>query len=288
MSKKLTLVVGINPDKYEIDDHRLRKPVWHQKHKNGQIVGSGLFQELDQIKIVPNEVIYFQPNNIALLLSISKKQLTNAISFFNENFKNVSSFDYIQFNGNKKKFIGETSKLICDYIEFIETSIVFSYTAVEAFANISIPEHFKYAYKNKSKNFEGNYDKNEIERWIPLTEKITKILPEIFKVKKPTRKNWWGDFIKLENLRHNIIHQKSIDSTEFYKEYFKKEIFRVCQSAEILIQYFYDETAKQNKTHIMWPWLRKTKSEFPISFEFDESKIEIVGNLYEGIKKKSL
>jgi len=86
MSKKLTLVVGINPDKYEIDDHRLRKPVWHQKHINGQLVASGLLQELDQIVIARNDITYFQPNNIALLLSISKKQLANAISFFNKNF----------------------------------------------------------------------------------------------------------------------------------------------------------------------------------------------------------
>ena len=87
MSKKLTLVVGINPDRYKIDDHRLRKPVWHQKHKNGQLVASGLLQELDQILIARNEITYFQPNNIALLLSVSKKQLDNAISVFNESFK---------------------------------------------------------------------------------------------------------------------------------------------------------------------------------------------------------
>ena len=159
---------------------------------------------------------------------------------------------------------------------------------MEAFANISIPELYKYVYKNKSKNIKVIYDKNEIERWVTLREKITTILPDIFKVKKPTQKKWWSDFIKLENLRHSIIHQKSIDSTEFYKKYFKREIFRVCNTAEIVIQYFYDETAKQNRTHIMWPWLKKTRSEFPISFEFDELKVEVIGNLYEGFKKNGI
>ncbi len=286
MSKKLTLVVGINPDNYQIEDQRLRKPVWHQKLKDGQIVGSGLLQELDQIKINNKELTYFQPNNIAVLLSIAKKQLDNAKSFFNEKFNTGSlEFSYNHFEGDKKKFIGEKSIALCDYIELIEISVVFSYTAIEAFANISIPATYKYNYKNKKKGTEEIYDKSSMERWITLKEKISTILPQIYSVKKPTQKKWWADFIKLEHYRHNIIHQKSIDSTEFYKQYFEKDIFRICGIAEIVIQYFYDETAKQNRTHIMWPWLKKDKSEFPISFVFDNLNAEVIGNLYEGITK---
>ena len=289
MSKKMTLVVGINPDKYEIDDHRLRKPVWHQKHENGQLVGSGLFQELDQLKVGNKELTYFQPNNISILLSISKKQLELSKEFFATQFKNShNELSYINYSGDKKKFIGEKSKAICDYIELVETSIVFAYTSIEAFANISIHDNYKYTYKNNSKGIEEIYDKEAIERWITLKDKISIILPEIYKVKKPTQKKWWSDFIRLENYRHNIIHQKTIDSTDFYKKYFNEDIFRICSTAEIVIQYFYDETAKQNRTHIMWPWLKKVKSEFPIAFDFDEMKAEVIGNLYEGIKKKGV
>ena len=289
MSKKLTLVVGINPDDYEIDDHRLRKPVWHQKREKGQVVGSGLFQELDQIKINNRELTYFQPNNIAILLSISKKQLENAKEFFTEQFRNtLNELSFDQNVGDKKKFIGEKSKAICDYIELVETSIVFAYTSIEAFANISIPNIYKYIYKNKSKGIEETYDKDAIERWITLKDKISVILPDIYRVKKPTQKKWLSDFIKLEAYRHDIIHQKTIDATEFYKKYFENDIFRICSTAETVIQYFYDETAKQNRTHVMWPWLKRIHSEFPISFEFDKMNAEIIGNLYEGIKKKGL
>lgn len=288
MSKKLGLVVGISPDNYEINDHRLRKPVWHQKLANNKIVGSGLFQELDQIKIGKKKVTYFQPNNIALLLSISKKQLENAKEYYYEHFKKTSTeVDYLTHSGDKKKFIGQKSKEICDYIEMVETSIVFSYTAIEAFANISIPNGYEYKSKTK-KGIDEIYDKESIERWITLKEKISNILPSIYNVKKPTQKKWWNEFIKLENYRHSIIHQKSIDSTDFYKNYFSDDIFRICNTAETIIKYFYDETAKQNRTHIMWPWLKKEKSEFPISFDFDDIKAEVIGNLYEGIKKKDL
>lgn len=289
MSKKLTLVVGINPDNYEIDDYRLRKPIWHQKKENDHIVGSGLFQELDRLRVNNNEITYFQPNNIAILLSISQKQLKLAKVFFDTQFDNSKNeLNYFNHPGNRKKFIGEKSKAICDYIELVETSVVFSYTSLEAFSNISIPKNYNYSYKNKSKGTVEIYDKEAVERWISLKDKISIILPDIYGVKKPTLKKWWSDFINLENYRHDIIHQKTIGSTEFYKKYFKENIFRICNTAETVIQYFYDETAKQNRTNIMWPWLRKTKSEFPISFEFDELNAEVIGNLYEGVKNKGV
>jgi len=288
MGKKLNLIVGIDPNKYEIGDPRLRKPIWHQKKLDGKIVGSGLFQELDEIKIDKKKLIYFQPNNIGVLLSISKKHLEMAKDYFAEHFKNPATINFEHYDGDRKKFISERSKEVCDYIEMIETTIVFSYSAIEAFANISIPNDFIYNFKNSRNGIEESYDKEAIERWITLKEKISVLLPNIFNVKKPTQKKWWGDFIKLENYRHNIIHQKSIDGTEFYKKYFLIDIFRICDTAETIIKYFYDETAKQNKTHIMWPWLKKEISEIPISFVSGNINAEVVGNLYEGIKKKGV
>ena len=76
------------------------------------------------------------------------------------------------------------------------------------------------------------------------------------------------DYYKNKVIRHELIHAFFFESG--------------------LTQYFYDETAKQNRTHIMWPWLKKVKSEFPIAFDFDEMKAEVIGNLYEGIKKKGV
>jgi hypothetical protein len=287
MSKKMALVVGINPDTYKIGDKRFRKPVWHQKFENGKIVGSGLLQELDQLKIGNSCLTYFQPNNIALLLSISQKSLDEAKLFYKGKYKDsFCQLNFENYVGNKKIFISERSSEICNYIEQIQISIVFSYSAVEAFSNISIPDNFKYAYKKNKKCDEEILDKSTIERWIPLKDKIGRILPDIYKVKKPTLKKWWSDFIQLENLRHNIIHQKSIDSTEFYKKYFQENIFTICSSAFTVIKYFYDETAKQNRTHVMWPWLSTDKSELPISFEFDSLNVEVIGNLFEGIKNK--
>lgn len=279
---KEALVISTSPDGYRLSDIRLRKPIWYQKKENGQLVGSGLFQELDEIVIEKRKLTYFQPNNISLLLSISRKHLSDAKTFLADKFYNkTSEIDYERYDGRKVEFIESKSKDICDYIELIATAIVFSYTSLEAFANISITDDYRYKFKNKKTKIEEIYNKQEIERWVVLREKLCKILPEIYRVNRPTLKKWWNKFIQLENYRHAIVHQKSIDSTEFYKKYFEKEIFEICETPELIIKYFYEETAKNKRTHIMWPWLNSEIKEFPISFNYDEKNFEITGNLWD-------
>jgi hypothetical protein len=118
-----------------------------------------------------------------------------------------------------------------------------------------------------------------------LRDKISNILPEIYKVENITTKKVWNHFIKLEEYRHDIIHQKSIERTEFYKRYFKTNIFKICQSAEDIISIFYKKHAKKDRTNPLWPWLINQKKEFPIRYDYDPNDFEVVGNVWEGIKK---
>ena len=90
-----------------------------------------------------------------------------------------------------------TYLLIYDYLEEIQTSIVFSYKSLESFCNESIPDEYVYK-KTNNKGIVEHYSKEQIERWIPTSEKLSDILPEIFKCdflqqKKsigPTSKTW--------------------------------------------------------------------------------------------------
>ena len=185
-----SIVVSANPDKYEIGDSRLRKPILHKKISDKRVVGSALMQELDEIKIKNKAFLYFQPNNIALLLSIAQNSLERAQTFFKKNFKNKDEeLNVEKHNGDKKKFLEKLSTNICDYIELIETSIVFSYTAIEAFSNISIPDDYKYEYKKNQKSKSEIYSKAEIERRISLKDKVSKILPKIYNVKRQLKKS---------------------------------------------------------------------------------------------------
>lgn len=286
LREKIGLVFCKYPGQFEIFDNRINKPVCIKKVENGVEVGSMVYQELEQIHFKKNKLTYFPPNNVGILLSISKNALNEAKIIYDESLdphKFEHSFE--QTNGDRRSFLIAKSKIVCDYIEKIQISIVFSYTALEAFSNLSIPENYTYKAEVKNKGIIEVYDKNAIERWLPLKDKLCNILTEVYQTKKFKSQPFWNHYTKLETYRHDIIHQKSIRRTEFYKNYFAKDIFNVCQSGEKIIKFFYKEHSEKNKTNPLWPWLINKTKEFPVTTEFSSDNFEIVGNLYEGIKK---
>lgn len=286
--QKIGMVVGLFPNQYKIEDARLNKPVCHQKIENGQITGSMLLQDLDTAQLDKGkELTYFCPNNIAVLLSINSKALERAKDLYSNFFLNSSiEFKLEQIEGDKKAFLNEISSKVCDYIECLQTAILFGYTALETFANLSIPDEYTYETTNDSKGIKEIYDKAAIERWLSLKTKFQHILKEIYQTKKPESQNWWGHFSDLEEYRNDIVHQKSINSTSFYKAYFKKSIFQVCESPLSVIKFFYEAHAENNRTNPIWPWIVNDKNYFPINAQYDSKDFEVIGNVYEGIKKE--
>jgi hypothetical protein len=284
---KTGLVVGLLPEKFQIADPRLNKPVCHRQLENGQITGSMLLQDLETASIeTGKEITYFCPNNIAVLLSVSSKSLTQAKALYPEFFLSPSTeFRLEKIEGDKKVFLNRVSTTVCDYIEHVQTAIVFAYTALETFANLSIPEEYTYQSENKSKGIIEVYNKEAIERWLSLKVKFQYILREIYRTEKLERQKWWAHFSNLERYRNDIIHQKTINSTSFYKEYFKKGVFQACESPMPIIKFFYETHAENNRTNPIWPWLVNEKNYFPINDQYDSKSFEVIGNVYEGIKK---
>lgn len=284
---KISLVVGIEPQSYRVAELRLNKPVCFKKIEGGTEVGSMLVQDLEEIIISGARLTYFTPNNIAVLLSISNKSLAKAKNIFSEKLDpqkvNLAlQSAYI----NKVDFLNKKSGEVCDYIELIQTSITFAYTALETFANLSIHENYIYEVKVKTKGTKELYDKEAIERWVTLRDKLLYILPDVYGCNKPDKEKSWSYFIKLEKYRHNIIHQKSINSTEFYKTYFRRDIFDVCNAAEKIIRFFYKQDAEKNRTNPLWPWMINSENYFPVTYSFDSQNFEVIGNLYEGYKRQ--
>lgn len=283
----MSLVVGVHPEKYSIDDARLMKPLCHQKIENGLLEGSMLVQSIDKVTInSKKKITYFIPNNIALLLSQSQKSLEKAKEIYNKKFLDPElELDFEKMDGEKKESLSNVSSLVCDYLENIQTSIVFGYTALEAFVNLSIPSSYEYKSEKNAKGISETFDKVAIERWLTLRIKIKNILTQVYKTKSIEGEKWWGNFTNLEKYRNDIIHQKSIDHTEFYKVYFKQGTFEVCKSPLSVIRFFHDAHADENRTNPIWPWIEGAGT-LPITYSYDSSNFEVVGNLYEGIKKK--
>lgn len=283
---KQGLVVGTTPDSYRLVDNRLMKPVCHQSYDGSALMGSMLIQDIDKVSLSKkSNITYFVPNNIALLLSVSDKALQKARQIHLKYFSNKDiELDLEKMAGNRKEMMNDASSLVCDYLESIQTSIVFGYTALEAFVNLSIPDDYQYTVAKNNKGISEIYDNKAIERWLPLRTKIKSILTEIYNTNIINSQKCWGNFLNLELYRNEIIHQKSISHTEFYKVYFKQRIFSVCQSPVELITFFHDSHAEESKTNSLWPWLEGMET-LPINRKYDSSKFEIIGNMYEGIKK---
>lgn len=282
---KPSLIINLRPEDYEIFDMRIKKPLTYEVFGKVDEGGSMVLQEKDEVLISNKKLEYFIPNNVAVLLSISQKAKCIAAELFEKNFNPTKTNIEILKAEDKINFAKRKSIEVADYIEQIQTSIVFAYTTLEAFANLSIPEEYYFYQKVKSKGIDERYDKTAIEKWINLTTKLQNILPIIYKTKPIEKSKDWAYFVKLEKYRHEIVHQKSIEHTGFYKVYFQKDIFAICSCAEAIIKFFYDNHSLE-KSNPLWPWIIGKEKEFPI-FKGDPEKFEVVGNIHEGIKKKT-
>lgn len=286
------VVLHRNIKDYEIFDLRSNRPVCYKESKFDLNAASMVIQEIDtfefsgQPKRSPNTFEFFAPNNIALLLSIMQKSIDRAKEIylvhlnpdkFNHSFENEKV--------NKKEKLYSNSKILYDYIEQIQSAIVFGYTALEAFTNLSIPNGYIYTSEKNGKGIQEVLDKDAIERWLSLKIKISNVLQEVYGTKGLTKLPVWSKFLKFEEMRHDIIHQKSIQETDFYKLYLHRNIFDVCSSPIVIIQYFYDSLEKKNSTNPIWPWIINREKTFPISYDYQSDNFEVIGNIYEGRKK---
>ncbi|WP_168232156.1 hypothetical protein [Pseudomonas veronii] len=142
------------------------------------------------------------PNASALLLNAS------ALAF-------ISAGEIRDLSGIDKTLHKEvnfpTDKDAFNYIEKMIESIVLAFTAIEAFANETIPADYFYARHNKSKVILEAANKETIERFTSLDEKLTEVLPEILCCASPKGGRCWQAYKQLKNTRDRIVHMKTED-----------------------------------------------------------------------------
>src|SRR6266446_6364435 len=96
-----------------------------------------------------------------------------------------------------------------DYLENCMAHAVFSFTAIEAFANEVIPDAFTYTLQREGKK--ETLLKPDIERRINLDEKLDKVLPAALSVSSPKNKKVWEEYRAIKRIRNRLIHIKSVD-----------------------------------------------------------------------------
>ncbi|WP_257757117.1 hypothetical protein [Burkholderia glumae] len=140
------------------------------------------------------------PNATALFLSISHRNYVEARAVLDRSGIRKGVRKNVTFAVDADAF---------HYLECFMTSVVGAYTAVEAFANETIPD--SYIHVQKYKDTEERLVKADIERRLTLSKKMMEILPAALSIQTPKGKKCWDQFHRLELMRERIIHMKSAD-----------------------------------------------------------------------------
>lgn len=210
---------------YKIPDIRCSKPIIYNVKKNDQLV---FLQQMLDLKIDNEKINLSLPNEIGLSLNVFTKARDEAESLLKKLKKDIE---------NNKDFYGKNVSLFYDYIEQIQIASVFSYKAVEAFCNATIPNDFVYK-KTNSKGIQEIYEISQIEKWIPTSEKLTEIIPVILNCESPKQLKYWSMFKELEVLRNEIIHSKKKNSVENTQKMLSKNILDTLNSSIYILNHF--------------------------------------------------
>ncbi len=222
------------PSKNKLPDRRELRPVFIHAEKQVKtfVLGQNEIYELNK-KVID----FTAPNNIAICLNISNREYEIALQKF---LKLISP----KFNNKSTRITFDETEIseLYDYFEHLQISLLFAYTAVEAFGNIAIPENYTFE-KFNNKKVKEIWTKESIERWLSTSEKIGEILPAILGVEPPFNEAFWPQFKKLEQIRNEIIHQKTVNdkrnvSSKYLHEFFSRDIFDIIRAGFLLIEYF--------------------------------------------------
>lgn len=190
------------------------------------------------------------PNDIALYSNIANQAIKRAKDRFEEMSKHGIT-ELVMSNQESSKFF--------DYFEDIIQGIVMSYTTIECMANKCIPAQFEYVIDKPGKK--EVYDKEGIERYFSLKDKLKKILPKAISVESPVKESWWQNLIDLENSRNEIIHTKEVKSEERYSFFVKENIFEIVNCHNEIIK-FYGSQLVSIKSNLI--------NDFPVGYGCDE------------------
>jgi hypothetical protein len=247
----ILITKGLN-DKYrEKKDSRIKKP--HIVVNEDNIFRYFVFETNWVLVFDGLETMMAQPNDVSIYSNIAEKNLQGAETFYRDIILPRHKNYHGAFPSEAKQ------KEYFDYFELIIQAIIFSYTSLEAFANICIPINYKYTVdKNDIKTI---YGKQAIERNFSLRDKFKIILPEILDMPDVTKSKWWSTFIELENLRNEIVHSKPSKSEDRYSSLLEKGVFKLIRNHRLVIK-FYGNFIFQNKKRLL--------EEYPYNMGFDE------------------
>lgn len=211
--------------------HRSSIPLMCEDLKKDQCM---VLQESIDTKIGNKKISLSRPNEISLSMYITNSSLKKSQALRKSILQKIGK-------DKSKNFFEDDVVEIYDYLEEVQKVIVFSYKAIEAMCNSAIPDDYVYKKSSYKNGVVEVYNKLGIERWVSTTDKVSKILPDIYRCDSPAKKSFWGNFKKLEELRNEIIHSKSSSTSQVLSELLSSDIDKYVKSCEALLKFFFEQ-----------------------------------------------
>ncbi len=176
---------------------------------SGELIRSFFFNDGGRACIIPlaNPVLVYFNFAQSLLKSISttKEKLLNS------------------FKGDEE-ITEDALRLFYGYFGQVSSFVMMLMTSMESFVNQKLDPSQFYS-KPEGNKFKRIYDFNQIQRWIPFSEKVTEILDvqqaKSFKKSYPNKQQHLEN---LKSLRDLIVHTKAGEKPDAYDELYRKAV----------------------------------------------------------------
>lgn len=142
------------------------------------------------------------PNGTAIFLNLSRRAYKQAAVLLRDESKH-------KVHGHQTVFADSGDSI--NWTEDMAASVIFAFTALEAFANEMIPKDYVWRQSGKNRPDGEEFDKEQIERSLPLDTKLGDILPKVLNCASPKGTRAWERYVELKRVRHRLIHLKDRD-----------------------------------------------------------------------------
>ncbi|WP_201526423.1 MULTISPECIES: hypothetical protein [Psychrobacter] len=201
-----------------------------------------LSRSIEEVDIKKNRVKFLTPSMVALQINIANEALRE-VKALNNRIQSLYSEQDLSSESTGESLIGHTLE-IYSFIEHAQKAIIFSFTALETFINLSIPHDFIWEKRTTRKT--EVYNKEQVERYVSWKEKINLVVTDIYKVPQIKQMDFWSDLIELLDVRNRLIHIKSSDDTEVLTDLLNKNIFKICFSSQEYINYISENVVEND------------------------------------------
>jgi hypothetical protein len=150
-------------------------------------------------------IAFATPSSPALFLSAAMRAANLADGFR----ASVRFHDQLSPDGPAQGVSDGSTESLYDFFEQAVAAVVFSYQAIEAFANEEVQ---RLVTKPMTLDLRGRLeqcDADAIERWASTEQKLIDVLPSAMKVRPAKKSTWWSSFKALARIRNDTVHLKA-------------------------------------------------------------------------------